>query len=683
MTNRLRAIRGFWRWLSIVLLLVTNGQLFAAQFTVAQDSFINERVPGANYGKQKRINVTAWAPSTGFARFDLPDLNVQQVSRAVLRARVNELKTAGPVALHLVAEPWQETTISATNQPGLDSEAVALLTLNNGDAGKIVEVDVTPAVLAWLEGRANYGLALVAGPGTNVKFDSRENNAGTAMQLEITSRSGTTRPNVVVVLLDDLDTHSLNRMVSKGLMPELKSRLIDNSTKFGNAFVTTSWCCPSRATLLTGLYSHNHRVLTNSRPLGGVHRFDDSTSLATWLQAGGYRTGMVGKYFNNYGNDVDPSTPVDNVGYIPPGWDDWQGLMDQNTDGLRAFQMYNYAVNDNGIVVKYGNAESDYQTDVFADRASQFITDAEASNDGQPFFLLVAPTAPHLEMPGPVMSGCSNSVWNETIRPAPRHIGNLPGNIQLLRPPNFNEADMTDKPAWLGQLPALNSTDIGCLKRQYRDRLNSLRAVDDLVGSVFDTLTTAGELADTVFIFTSDNGFFYGHHRLTDKVLVYEESIRVPLYIRAPGFPAQTTWRAALNNDLASTIAEFAGVTPGLAVDGRSLLPLMRNPGERNWRKRFLVEYLGTVQSGRNPPRVPFAAVRTTNLKGSTPAKQLYVEWQDGFNSKEFYDLSSDRYQLNSQHNNPVWASVRQTLAGWLDQFRGCGGGSCQALEND
>src|SRR5919112_1583247 len=195
------------------------------------------------------------------------------------------------------------------------------------------------------------------------------------------SQGATARPNVVIVLIDDLDTHSLSRMVSLGLMPKLKSKVIDLGTQFNNSFVTTSWCCPSRATLLTGLYSHNHHVLTNSQPLGGVYRFDDSSSLATWLQAGGYRTRLVGKYFNNYGNNNDPTTPVDDVGYVPPGWDDWQGLMDQATDGLRAFQMYNYTINDNGTLVKHGTAATAYQTDVIARRARQFITESETIDD--------------------------------------------------------------------------------------------------------------------------------------------------------------------------------------------------------------------------------------------------------------------------------------------------------------
>jgi N-acetylglucosamine-6-sulfatase len=498
----------------------------------------------------------------------------------------------------------------------------------------------------------------------------------------ITTLAATMRPNVVIVLADDLDTHSLARMLSIGMMPKLKSQVIGPGTQFRNSFVTTSWCCPSRATLLTGLYSHNHRVLTNSRPLGGVHRFDDSSTLATWLQKAGYRTGLVGKYFNNYGSDNDFTTPVDDPRYVPPGWTDWQGLMDKATDGRRAFQMYDYTINDNGTLVRHGSAPADYQTDVIARRARQFIDDAESVNDAQPFFLLVAPTAPHLEEPEPVTSGCTDSAWNNSIRPAPRHVGTLPDGVQPPRSASFNEADLRDKPNWFQQLPALTTRDLGCLKRQYRDRLASLRAVDDLVGTLAGALQRNDEWSRTVFIFTSDNGYFYGQHRLTDKVLGYEESIRVPLYIRAPGFPPQVTTRAALNNDLAPTVAEFAGIASGIPVDGRSLLRLMRDPLEGNWRKRFLVEYLGTVDANRVPPRVPFTAVRTTNLSKATPPEQIYVEWRDGLGSAEFYDLPSDPGQVSSQHANPAWASVRNMLAGWLSEFRTCARGGCQAVEN-
>ena len=129
-------------------------------------------------------------------------------------------------------------------------------------------------------------------------------------------------------------------------------------------------------------------------------------------------------------------------------------------------------------------------------------------------------------------------------------------------------------------------------------------------------------------------------------------------------------------------MAEFAGIAPGLSVDGRSLLPLLRNPLQSQWRKRFLVEYLGTAENDRVQPRVPFSAVRTTNLSRATPADQIYVSWKDGLGSEEFYDLRTDPLQVDSQHGNPAWASVRNMLAGWLGDFRTCARGRCQALEN-
>jgi arylsulfatase A-like enzyme len=486
----------------------------------------------------------------------------------------------------------------------------------------------------------------------------------------------------VVVLTDDLDQHSVSRMLQLGLMPHLKSKIVAQGTEFTNSFATTSLCCPSRATLLTGRYAHNHRVLTNSRPLGGVHRFQDSSSLATWLQSSGYRTGLVGKYFNNYGSGNDPSTPVDDLHYVPPGWTDWQALVDDAVDGRRSFQMYDYTINDNKDLVRYGTAPADYQTDVLARRAREFIEDAERINDAQPFFLLVAPVAPHVEEPRPIQSGCAESAWLNTIRPAPRHVGTLPAAVQLPRPANFNETDLRDKPRWLQEAPLLDATDLGCLKRQYRDRLGALRAVDDLVGTLVAALQAGDEWSRTVFIFTSDNGYFLGHHRLTDKILGYEESIRVPLYLRAPGFPAQRTTRAALNIDLAPTVAGFAGVTPGLAVDGRSLLPLLRNPQRTDWRQRFLVEYLGPFEPGHVPPRGPFVAVRTTDLSRATPRDQYYVQWRDGLGSTEFYDLTSDPGQLQSQHAASSTKDVRDMLAGWLNQLSTCRGAGCRSAEN-
>ncbi len=485
-------------------------------------------------------------------------------------------------------------------------------------------------------------------------------------------------PNFVVFMTDDLDEGSLDRVLGLGLMPHLEQHLADTGTRFTQSFVSTAWCCPSRATFFSGLYSHNHNVLTNGRPLGGVRRFNDSSTLATWLHDAGYRTGLVGKYLNGYGRDSDPNTPLDDATYVPPGWDDWQSIIHQ-----QVFKLYDYTLNDNGVLMGYGSAPGDYQTDVLAVRAVEFIDESEALDDSQPFFLIVGTITPHLEIHAPMLPGCTNSRWNPTIRPAPRHVGTLPAAVQLPRPPSFNETDMADKPTWLAALAGMSMEDEACLERQYRDRLESMRAVDDLIGAVVDALVQNGELDNTVLIFTSDNGFFFGEHRLSDKVHVYEEAIRVPLFIRAPGITGpQASDRFVLNNDLAPTIAALAGVIPGLTVDGRSLQPLLQNPVEPDWRKQVLIEYRGDAQfSERYGPREPFTAVRTSPL--AAVPDHVYVEYTDAAGSRELYDLAADPHQLDSRHDDPAATGARDALATLIGRLRDCGGATCVAAEDD
>jgi arylsulfatase A-like enzyme len=242
---------------------------------------------------------------------------------------------------------------------------------------------------------------------------------------------------------------------------------------------------------------------------------------------------------------------------------------------------------------------------------------------------------------------------------------------------------MSDKPAFLQAVPRLTAADVSCLNRQYRDHLEAMRAIDDLIGATVRTLIANRELDNTVVIFTSDNGFLYGEHRLADKVLGYEPSIRVPLVIRAPGFTnPQTAIPFALNTDLAPTIAAFAGVVPEPATDGRSLIPLLQNPTQRLWRKRFLVEYLaGPNESPQVGPRQPFSAVRTTPLDLQTP-NRFYVEWDDAPGSRELYNLATDPDERNSQHANPAFVGVRAALAVGLAHLKSCGNGTCQAWED-
>ncbi len=466
------------------------------------------------------------------------------------------------------------------------------------------------------------------------------------------ARAQDTRPNLIVVMVDDLDSESLQTALAQGLMPNLKTWVADAGTTFSNSFVTFPLCCPSRATFLTGLYPHNTGVVWNSGSNGGFAQFDDTSTIATWLQGAGYRTGHVGKYLNGYTN----------AAYVPPGWTDWQGLVDPTT-----YCMYDYTVSDNGVAVNYGSAPADYQTDVLRQRALDFVNESEAQ-DASPFFLVVTPLAPHLE------SSCQAT----TVRAAPRHEGTV--NLPLPQPVSFNEADMSDKPLWMRALPLV---DVAQTQQIYNDRLEALRAVDDLVGALIQALATNGEMARTALAFTSDNGYQLGRHRWSSKVVQYEESIRVPLLLRPTGGGvARTLSQLVINNDLAPTLAAAAGVVPGLTVDGRPLQPLL-DGSATSWRKRFLVEHPAT---GENFPVPPYLAVRTASSATGAPLcyGQTYNDAGTAVTARELYDLTLDPYQVSSLHNDnsPLRVAQRQALAQHLQNLRTCGGGTCQTFED-
>lgn len=481
-------------------------------------------------------------------------------------------------------------------------------------------------------------------------------------------------PNIVVVMADDLDLGLARTLYQNGHLSNIRTYIGDEGAVFRNAYVTTPLCCPSRTTFLTGQYTHNHNVRGNTLPDGGVTMLDDTNTLATWLHDGGYFTGLVGKYLNGYGDnplETDPTSP-ENPNYVPPGYDYWRGLINETV-------MYNYSLNADGTVVEYGNAVQDYQVDVLANLATEFINQTE-TDDTQPFFLLVTPFSPHIERgtDAPWLPGCDHwQLWSQTIRPAPRHVGTL-SYLSLPQPPSFNEADISDKAAEIQLLPLMTSNDIACAEQNYRNMGEATLAIDDLVGSIVASLMDNDEWENTVFIFTSDNGYYHGEHRLFTKVFAYEEGIKVPLVIRAPGYPSgQVIDQYVLNNDLAPTIAAFAGVVPQRAVDGRSLQPLLINAAYAPWRNRFLIELLGTAE---HPECPNYSAVRTAASDMATP-NQLYLEYL-GSGDIEYYNLASDPYQIDSAHNDQSTLLQRQILEQWLNDFRTCGNGTCQTFED-
>lgn len=494
-----------------------------------------------------------------------------------------------------------------------------------------------------------------------------------AAQPAPTPAASSNHPNIVFILTDDLDVDGIK------VMPKLKALMIDQGVSFSNFFLNVSLCCPSRTTTLRGQYAHNTQIYGNALPEGGFEKVYElgleKSTVATWLQAAGYKTMLAGKYLNGYPRGAD-------LTYIPPGWNEWYSA----SKGT-AYGEFNYTLNENGKLVAYGSKPEDYGTDVYARKAIDFIQ--RTSKEGKPFFVYLATYAPHAPS-----------------TPAPRH-ANLFPDAQAPRTPNFNEADVSDKPAYTRNRPLLTEREIASIDAQERKRLQSLQAVDEAIAHIIDTLKATGQLDNTYIFFGSDNGFHLGNHRLTTgKQAPYEEDIRVPMIVRGPGVPAgQTVDHLTGNIDYAPTWAEIAGAQVPDFVDGRSLLPLLRSnpPPISQWRQEYLLQHgmptiaqnqkRGTPQpstttdSGLLEPPDPADSQTQTvrGAKGITPFVGIrtkdyaYVEYVTG--ETELYDLKNDPYQINNMISKAS-PDLLKELAARLAQLKKCAGTACRSEES-
>ena len=466
-------------------------------------------------------------------------------------------------------------------------------------------------------------------------------------------------PNIVFILTDD---QALSDMA---YMPNVKSLLSDQGMTFANHYVTLSLCCPSRVTGLRGQFAHNTKIFDNSAPDGGfaaVYSLGlEQSTVATWLTSAGYRTAMMGKYLNGY-PDTAPTKA-----YIPPGWTEWVSPNDGNP-----YKEYNYTLNVNGQDEVHGETAADYLTDVLSAKAVDFVNRSIDQHPTQPFFLYLASYAPHAP-----------------ATPAPRHANLFPG-MKAPRTASFNEADVSDKPAWVQAQPLLTDTQIADIDDLYRKRLQSLQAVDEMVKVLVDTLQAKGQLSNTYIFFASDNGYHQGQHRLdSGKMTAFEEDLRVPLVVRGPGVAAgSTATDMTANVDYASTFAEIAGAAAPSFVDGRSLLPLLQGQSPADWRQALLLEHKtvkspdqqllarnGTLEpadpfdkvigAGESRPDIsPFSGLRTVD--GMT-----YVEYEDG--DFELYDNKADPAQLTNTYAGAP-TDVKTKLASWLSNLKGASG---------
>lgn len=424
------------------------------------------------------------------------------------------------------------------------------------------------------------------------------------------------QPNVLLIVADDMRFDSL--WIMKSLMAEA-----ERGVTFSRAYVTTPLCCPSRASILTGRYARNHGVVANNPPQGGVQAFDDRSTLATWLQASGVRTGLVGRYLNGYASLS-----------VPPGWSFWFGIW-QASEAYGSY--YDYRVNDNGVQRYFGSKPDAYSTRVLTEQALRFL-EAEPT---RPFMLMFAPRAPH----GPATADPLDSGKTKGLELPPL-------------PPSFDEEDVSDKPWAVRRLRRLNRDEHKEMEVFRGRQLETLLGLDRAVANILEALRADGRLERTWIIFTADNGLTLGEHRRElHKSCPYEECVRVPLVVIPPaGAPhPRVEEQLVANIDLARTVTDIVGIEPGGPVDGRSLVRLV-NDASAPWRDALVIEML---KEDAQEKGLRFEAVRTSDRK--------YVRYPNG--EEELYDEITDPYELQNLAGDSHWGAEKARLAERLSEL--------------
>ncbi len=464
-------------------------------------------------------------------------------------------------------------------------------------------------------------------------------------------------PNIVVIMTDDQDVPSVDVA-----MPKVQKLISGQGTTFSNYVVTTPKCCPARASYLTGQYGHNNGVLENNPGYEALKQHKNV--LPAWLQADGYRTAHVGKFLNGYDRREGTKDGVKPA----PGYDKWYAM-------LRPYRYYDYDVTKNGEELHYGTSKRDYSTGILTKYAKQFVNHSAPRK--KPFFLDLSYWAPHSERTQAKLTGDCNG----SSIPAPKDLDAF-SDAEAPEPPSFDEADVSDKPPWIRNLPRLDDATRATVERDYRCRLASLVDVDRGVGQIYKRIKRAGDLDNTVFIVTSDNGFFQDEHRIVKgKGLPYEEAIKVPMIVSVPdrfggGSAPGSVDAPVASIDIAPTILDLAQGDSCRksgscrVMDGRSMLPLIDGqsgewPSDR-----------GVAIESNDASHTPcaYVAIRTTQYMyaqydqipgGGTCGPQSDQE------ERELYDLTADPFELDNLHPDPT---VETGLESRLDSLRNCSG---------
>ncbi|GAA4820021.1 sulfatase [Nocardioides caeni] len=483
-------------------------------------------------------------------------------------------------------------------------------------------------------------------------------------------------PNVLLVMADDMRADELQ------WMPKTRRQLGARGLEFLNSFAPNPLCCPARASLLTGKYSHNHRVLSHEAPYG-FGAFDDSTTLATSLQAAGYRTALVGKYLNGYGEQPTYDGD-DSLLYVPPGWNQWYGSTDHvfapgESPGGGTYHYFDLTSNINGELVNFAGQ---YSTDVTGQQTRDLIRRFAAAEDGAPWFVWWNPVAPHHggpaepDDPGTVPRADGFGVkWLTPARPASVQ-GRFDDAIThgLGMPADgIAEEDVSDKPAYVRSFPQFTQREVEVLTEVSRQRAEALSVLDDQMARTLRMLRRVPGGEDTVVVFTSDNGYYLGEHRKRQgKINLHEPSIRVPFLIAGPEVPRGVRHDPVTVQDLATTIAAWARADLP-AVDGTDIRPVLRD-GDRGWTRPVLLEGLMPESTYLNAKGRP-AGMGDLDTMGLRLGRWKFVIYSTG--EVEAYDLQADPLELESL----AWGADDATLTALHELWQAyatCAGDACR-----
>lgn len=486
--------------------------------------------------------------------------------------------------------------------------------------------------------------------------------------------AATPRPNIVVVMLDDMRYDELR------FAPNARRYIADRGVDFRNSFSPFPLCCPARASFLLGQYAHNHRVLYHENPYG-FGALDDSRTIAGRLQAAGYQTAMVGKYLNRYGVQRSRVTGGSSIRYVPAGWTDWMAGLDTHWPAGspyrgNTYDYFSFTQNVNGRVVANPGR---YSSAVIGSQVRGLI--GKYHRSGKPFFLWVNPVAPHRggpaepDDPRPVRDRAGNRqgfptparpdwVKGRFDRAIPRALGQPASGPA--------EGDVSDKPRNVRKFPETTLAEKRGIREIERQRAESIYAWDVEFGKIVRRLKETGEFANTVLMFTSDNGYFNGEHRLrTGKVKAYEPALRVPLVVAGPGIVHARRYTPVTTMDVTATVLDLAGAAVLPAMDGESKVGALRGP-DPGWTTPVVTEGLLTglqrVEGSGVPAGFTSSGIRTGRYK--------LIRYATG--EGELYDLRVDPLELHSKWKVVSYRPIRRQLLELWARYRTCRATECR-----